>query len=60
MCGGSIGPVAPLQESENKMFLRSVFFSHRLAAVNSFIDGSPTWTDARGYSRHQLAAYGTC
>ena len=49
--GDSIVPVATLQESENGMFLSSVLSSHRLAAVNTFIDGSPTWTDARGHSR---------
>ena len=47
----SICPVALLQESENGTFLRSLLSSRRLAAVNTFIDGSPTWTDARGHSR---------
>ena len=47
----SIGPIAPLQESDNGMCLRSVLSSHRMAAANTFIDGSPTWTDARGHSK---------
>ena len=47
----SIGLVAPFQESENVTFLHSLLSSHLLAAVSAFVDGSPTWTDARGHSR---------
>ena len=47
----SIGRVAALQESDNGMFLRTVLSSHRSAAVNTFIDGSRTWTDARVHSK---------
>ena len=43
----SIGPVAPAQKSDNGMSFRSVLSSHHLAAVNTFVDGSPTWTDPR-------------
>ena len=47
----SIGPVAPLQESENGTFLRSLLSSHRLVAFDTFIDGSPTRIDALGHAR---------
>ena len=53
MCD-SIGPVAPLQESENGTFLCSLLSSHRLVAFDTFIDGSPTRIDALGHSKECL------
>ena len=47
----SIGPTAPCEESENGSLLRSVLSSHGLAAVNTFVDGAPTWTNTFGHSR---------
>ena len=45
----SIGPACPSNESENGTVFRTILETHRLRAVNTFIDGSPTWAGSRGH-----------
>ena len=51
LCATALALQPPCHETENGFSLRSVLSSHSLAAVNTFIDGAPTWTDAFGHSR---------
>ena len=45
----AIGPCCPAMESENGMILRSILEMHGLLALNTFMDGSPTWIGPLGH-----------